>query len=235
MDKAPRMPRGFVSGPLGRIVALLLLLLAFVIVPFVLWGEQLDAAAPKLLRDQPTRWAIAAIGISLLFLDVLLPIPSSVVSVTLCLLLGPALGGAAVFVGMVGAFALGLLIGRLLPEERLRHWVGTDTWDALAAKRLPARLLWIAASRPVPVLAEVTALFAGSLRVPYKASMAVAALASLLVAAAYALTTWVGMPDGTQDNRAAWSTPLLVFSAACLPAASWLGYRWIRRRLLPRP
>jgi len=227
------MPRGFVFGPLSRIVALLLLLLAFVIVPFVLWVEQLDATAPRLLRDQPTRWAIAAIGIALLSSDVLLPVPSSVVSVTLCLLLGPVLGGAAVFVGMVGAFALGLLIGRLLPAERLRRWVGADTWDALAAKRLPASLLWIAASRPVPVLAEVTALFAGSVRVPYKASMAVAALASLLVAAAYALAVWVGMPGGTHGDRAAWSTPLLVFSAACLPAASWIAYRWIRAWLLP--
>lgn len=215
-------------------VAFFLLLLAFVIVPFVLWGEQLDATAPKLLRDQPTRWAIATIGIALLSLDVVLPVPSSVVSVTLCVLLGPALGGVAVFLGMVGGFTLGLLIGRLLPAERLRRWIGADTWDALAAQRLPTSLLWIAASRAVPVLAEVTALFAGSLRVPYKASIAVAALASVLVAAAYALTVWLGMPNATQDYHSPWSTPLLVFSAACLPAASWIAYRWIRRRLLTR-
>lgn len=225
-----RPSRGAFLVPSARILVFVLLLVTLVIVPFILWGEQLDVTAPKLLRDQPTRWAIAVFGVALLCFDVLLPVPSSVVSVTLCLLLGPVMGGVAVFVGMFGAFALGLSIGRLLPAERLRRWIGAETWDALAAKRLPASLLWIAASRPVPVLAEVTALFAGSLRVPMTASLAVAALASLLVAAAYALAVWLGMSDGSQGGG--WSTPLLAFSAACLPAASWIAYRWIRRRLM---
>lgn len=229
-NEARSMPRAIFFGSSIRLVVLLVLLVTLVIVPFILWGEQLDATAPRLLRDQPTRWAIAVFGVALLCSDVLLPVPSSVVSVTLCLLLGPVMGGVAVFMGMFGAFALGLLIGRLLPAERLRRWIGADTWDALAAKRLPASLLWIAASRPVPVLAEVTALFAGSLRVPMTASLAVAALASLLVAAAYALAVWLGMSDGSQGGG--WSTPLLAFSAACLPAASWIAYRWIRRRLM---
>jgi len=214
--------------PWSRMLVVLLMLFAFVIVPFVIWGDQMDASAPRLVQGQAAKWAIALIGIGLLVADVLLPIPSSVVSISLCLLLGPGLGGLAVFSGMVGAFAVGFLVGRLLPATRLRNWVGAQTWDAFASKRLPASLLWIAASRPVPVLAEVTAIFAGSVGMPFLPSLSVAALSSLLVAIAYALAGWLGL------HQAASSTALLVFSAACLPAASWGAFQWLRRSVLAR-
>jgi uncharacterized membrane protein YdjX (TVP38/TMEM64 family) len=209
----------------SRMIVVLLVLFAFVIVPFLIWGDQMDASAPKLVQGQATKWAIAVIGIGLLVADVLLPIPSSVVSISLCLLLGPGFGGLAVFTGMVGAFAAGYLVGHLLPAARLRSWVGAQTWDAFASKRLPAGLLWIAASRPVPVLAEVTAIFAGSVGMPFLPSLSVAALSSLLVSIAYGLAGWLGLQQADS------STALLVFSAACLPAVSWGIFQWIRRSM----
>ena len=133
----------------SRMSAVLLVLFAFVIIPFAIWGDRMDALAPELVQRQDTRWAVALIGIGLLVADVLLPIPSSVISISLCLLLGPWLGGFAVFSGMVGAFAVGFLVGRLLPVAQLRAWVGEQAWDALASRRLHASLLWIGASRPV--------------------------------------------------------------------------------------
>ncbi|MBG6077805.1 hypothetical protein [Polaromonas sp. CG_9.11] len=199
-----------------------LVLAAFVVVPFIIWGEQMDAHASNFVHDQATRWAIALIGIGLLVLDVILPVPSSLVSISLCMLLGPAWGVPTVFSGMVGAFALGYLIGQLLPAARLRAWVGPETWDAIA-RRQTAGMLWIAASRPVPVLAEVTAIFAGTLRLPFGASLAAAAASSLFVAVAYGLAAWVGL------EQAGSSTTLLVFSAACLPAASWAALKWLQR------
>lgn len=219
-----------VSGlvPWSRVLALLLALAAFVIVPFVIWGEQMDVSAPQVVQDQATKWAIASAGIILLVLDVVMPIPSSVVSIGLCFLLGPTLGGLAVFVGMVGAFVVGFQTGRLMPAARLRKWVGAQTWDALASDHLSASLLWIAASRPVPVLAEVVAIFAGSVRMPFLPSLASAVASSLLVATAYGLAGWLGL------SEAGSSTAVLVFSAACLPAASWAAFQWIRRFRLQR-
>jgi len=214
--------------PSARVLALLIALSAFVIAPFLLWGEQMDALAPQVVQGQRTLWAIALTGMALLVLDVVLPVPSSVVSIALCLLLGPVWGGLAVFIGMVGAFAGGYLLGRLLPAARLRTWVGGPTWDALASKHLPASLMWIAASRPVPVLAEVFAVFAGSVRMPWLPALAAAAASSLLVATAYALAAWLGL------SQAESSTAIAVFTAACLPAAGWAGWQWIRRARLQR-
>jgi uncharacterized membrane protein YdjX (TVP38/TMEM64 family) len=210
--------------PWVRMLTVVLVLAAFVIVPFMLWGEQMDANMPQLVQDQTTQWAVAWIGIALLVLDVLLPVPSSVVSMSLCFLLGPLWGGLAVLVGMVGAFAAGFWLGQLIPTSRIRSWVGAQTWDAVASTSQTSSLWWIAVSRPLPVLAEVTSVMAGSLRVPFGASFAAAALSSLLVASAYGASAWLGL--GQMGSSAA----LLALSAVCVPAASWAAFQWWRRR-----
>lgn len=209
--------------PLWRMLAVVLALVAFVLVPFIIWGEQMDRAVPRLVEDQTTKWAIALTGVALLVADVLLPVPSSIVSISLCLLLGPAWGVPAVFAGMVGAFALGYFSGLLLPADRLRAWVGARTWDSLVAGRQATGMLWIASSRPIPVLAEVTAILAGSLRLPFGPSLLAAAASSLLVATAYGAAAWLGL------DRADSSIEILVICAACLPAASWVALQVIRR------
>ncbi len=208
---------------LWRMLAIVLALVAFVLVPFIIWGEQMDHAVPRLVEDQTTKWAIALTGVALLVADVLLPVPSSIVSISLCLLLGPAWGVPAVFAGMVGAFALGYLAGLMLPAERLRAWVGARTWDSLAAGRQTTGMLWIASSRPIPVIAEVTAILAGSLRLPFGPSLLAAAASSLLVAAAYGAVAWLGL------DQADSSIAVLAICAAFLPAASWGALRFIRR------
>ena len=207
----------------SRMLIVVAVLVAIVIIPFALWGDQMESAAPRLVQNQAAAWAIAVVGVVLLIADVLLPIPSSVVSITLCLLLGPGWGAAAIFVGMMGAFALGYLVGRLTPVTRLRRWVGPRVWDEVAATAPVARFLWIAASRPVPVLAEVTALFAGTMRLPLAPSLASAGTASLLVAAAYAVIVWLGV------HQSSWPIAAFILASALLPAAAWFGCRSMKR------
>lgn len=214
-----------VSGlvPLGRMLLLVLAMVAFVIIPFIIVGEQLDTNLPKLIEGRTTKWAVALTGIALLVLDLFLPVPSSIVSISLCVLLGPIWGAPVVFVGMVGAFVVGYLAGRLLPAARLRAWVGMQTWDSFANHWQTSCLFWIAAARPVPVLAEVTAVFAGSLRLPFWPSLVAAGGSSLFVAIAYGVAAWLSL------DQAGSSTTLLVFFAACLPAASWATLKLIQR------
>jgi hypothetical protein len=73
------------------------------------------------------------------------------------------------------------------------------------------------------VLAEVTAILAGSLRLPFGPSLLAAAASSLLVAAAYGAAAWLGL------DQADSSIAILVICAACIPAASWGVLRVIRR------
>jgi len=201
------------------VVLLFVALCSAVLVPFAIWGESLDAALPAWLSSQAdARW-IAAVGFFLLVSDVLLPVPSSIVSIALCFLLGPALGGLVVFAGMSAAFLFGYAVGALVSRFAVNRWVATATWQIAARRLNEGSLFWLAATRPIPVLAEVNAVAAGILRLPLGRAMAHVAIADALVALAYALAARIGL--GAAD-----ASPLaLVAVAALLPGICWYGYR----------
>ena len=198
-------------------------LLAVIIVPFLVWGERLDGLAPEMLQQPNAQWYIAALGAALLIADVLLPVPSSVVSVLLCVLLGPVRGAAAIFVGMLGGFAAGYALGHMLPAARLRAWVGESLWDSVRDKAQAQSTMWIVVSRPVPVLAEAVALLAGSLRVPGKPALLAAALSSAAVAACYGAAVSLGFSNG--------SFALAFGASIVLASAVWFVSSYWRSRL----
>lgn len=199
-------------------------LLACVLVPFALWGDVLDRAAPAWLSAQDARLWLAMLGIALLMADVVLPLPSSVIGMLLCWGLGPLWGGLAVASGCLLAFALGYVLGRVLPETRLRRWVGAALWDRARNTAQRRALWWIAAARPLPVLAELSALLAGVWRLPPLAAFAHAAWSSCAVGALYGASAWLGL---SEPHPAAMLPAMLA-----LPAAMWLVHRILLRRLL---
>jgi uncharacterized membrane protein YdjX (TVP38/TMEM64 family) len=136
----------------GRALAVLGAALLVPIIPFVVIGELpgerwLSAAGSDGLR-------FGATGAALLALDLLLPIPSSIVGAMLGGRLGFSAGAAWTFLGLCTGHLVGYALGRLLPER----------W----ASQLPSApsLALVFLSRPVPVFAEAVTLAAGVERVP---------------------------------------------------------------------
>lgn len=162
---------------------LLVFLAAFLVV---------EASNPALLTD-PGSWlpqagpGTAAASVALLVADVFLPVPSSVIMVGNGALFGVALGTALSLAGSLGATALGFFLGRrgeamirrlVTPGEKARADALLARWGALA----------ILVTRPIPLLAETTAILAGASPLGWArmlaASLAGAAPSCLL----YALT-----------------------------------------------
>ena len=194
-----------------------------IVVPFALWGDGIARAAPGWLGPADHAAWFAALGIALLVADVLLPIPGSAVGMALCWTLGPLWGGASLAAGLTLSFAAGYALGRLLPEYRIRRWVGAPLWDAMCRQACHYALWWIVAARPLPVLAEMSALLAGVWRVPASHALLVAALSSCGVAALYAGTVWLGM----NEPGVAFVLP----ATLALPALAWTVQRVLVRRL----
>lgn len=101
--------------------------------------------------------AAVAVGIGLLVVDVLAPVPSSAVMAALGARFGVAGGTALAVAGGLGSLWLASRIGGRLATRydvgdrpRVRAWV--DRWGALA----------VVASRPIPVLAESVAITAAA-------------------------------------------------------------------------
>ena len=197
---------------------LVLLLILFVLI------EALDIS----LQTRPLSWLnqggmIGALaGVGLLVADVALPVPSSLVMVAHGAIFGVVIGTVLSAVGSTGAalvgFALGWrgepLLSRFMPpEERARADRLLAQWGTLA----------IIVTRPVPLLAETTAIMAGASPLGWR-SVALAALAgSLPGALLYAMT---GAVAASFQNRA------LVFGLVLLVAGVfWLAGRWLEPRL----
>jgi len=184
---------------------------AAVALPFLLFGE----LPVEELSARPT-WSVATLAITFLALDTLLPVPSSVVLVLLGARLGIFWGAVAGAIGLTCGAVLGLWIGRAIASS-----VGAEQRSAAAAVE---RLGWtpalsVALLRGVPVLAETSAILAGTRRADVLAVIRLVLPASLVLAIA---GSWAGSA-GAQENPA-WlaAGAVLVPVAAALPAAATL-------------
>lgn len=199
------------------------LLLAGVLVPFALVGEALESVIVAEAAQAEAGPRVGLVAALLLAADLLLPIPSSVVATAAGYLLGPAQGGAWVWLGLNLSVALGYLVGRQGEGLALRL-VGPDS--LMQARSLFSRHgLWVLVlSRPVPVLAEATAVLAGLGAMPPGPLALTAGLSNLGLAALYA---WVG-----SSGRGELGLVALFGGAVLLPGLGLLLSRVVRRGAL---
>jgi uncharacterized membrane protein YdjX (TVP38/TMEM64 family) len=186
-----------------------LLLLAFVLVPFALMGEEQAEAWMKQAQGPAGAWILGG----LLALDIVLPVPSSVVSTAAGALLGAPAGALVSTAGMTLAALAGYAIG-LTGAGRARRFTGDASLTRAQDMLAKYGDLAFAACRPVPVLAEAGAIFAGLTRFPFLRFLLWTTLANAATSTVYAIA-------------GAWSTGanafFLAFAAALgLPALALL-------------
>jgi uncharacterized membrane protein YdjX (TVP38/TMEM64 family) len=152
-----------------------------------------EAAGIPLLEDptpwlERAGWLSAAIGVALLAVDVLLPIPSNVIMIAHGALFGVLAGTLLSLAGSMAAAAAGFWIGRrggpllalVVPaDERARANAILERWGVLA----------IVVSRPLPLLAETMTVLAGASPLGWGRAMLAALLGSLPPCLFYA---WAG-------------------------------------------
>ncbi|MFF0945044.1 TVP38/TMEM64 family protein [Kocuria sp. CPCC 205300] len=130
----------------------------------------------------------AGIGVGLLSLDVVIPVPSSLVMIAHGALFGVWGGAGLSLLGGAAATLIGFLTGRVVrdPVRRL-----TNPRLRARAERLLGRWGWLAvlATRPVPVLAETVSVLAGATTMRWPSVLAAGVLGNLVPALAYA---WAG-------------------------------------------
>ncbi len=205
----------------ARTFVLLTLVLLVIIVPFCLYGTSVNAWTGRLIAQAEThRFTTGALLTLLLAVDILMPVPSSLVSTACGLALGFLGGTLASFLGMTVSSTAGYFIGRYAsaPAETLIGKKEVALLDAFHARHGVWVLL---ALRPVPVLAEASVLFSGLSRQPLPQVLAVTTLGNLAVSAVYAA---VGVWGRLSDSF------LLAFGVTILLAGMLI--LWLRRKRL---
>ena len=171
-----------------RWVLLCIGILAIILVPFFLFGEQIEAWTESFLESASDHSALVAVVLGgLLAVDILVPVPSSLVSTAAGFFLGAGGGIVTSLAGMtvscIGGYYLGVQFGR----PAANRLVGDGEMTRLEKLRQRIGDWVIVVTRPVPVLAEAAVLFAGISEMPIHQFLLLATLSNLGVSAVYAI------------------------------------------------
>jgi uncharacterized membrane protein YdjX (TVP38/TMEM64 family) len=189
-----------------KTVLLILVALAMPIVPFVIIGEL--PGERWLSATDENAMAFALLGGGLLTVDVLLPIPSSIIITLLGSRLGFVEGWLSAWLGLTLGHAIGYWIGRLWPRKLAPEFPETPT------------LFVLFLTRPVPILAEAVSIAAGATRVPFLPTILVCALGNVI---------FTGVLTANGAALFDYELPLVgVILPLLVPALGWVAWRWIR-------
>lgn len=204
-------------------------LLAMIVAAHFLFEHPVADFFGRLPAADGNRLVIASVIILGLSIDILLPIPSSVISVWSIVSLGPIGGVAAIWIGLCLACLFGYGLGAVANTRFLGKFIKPR--DTIEAGRLSARygLPALVLLRAVPVLAEASVVSAGMVKMPFRRFMLVTSLSNAGIALAYA-----GFGEYLNINA---SFAAALAAGVIVPLCAWAvaaGFKhWRRLRAIP--
>jgi uncharacterized membrane protein YdjX (TVP38/TMEM64 family) len=181
----------------------------------LLVGAQIEAWTDNFIESASSHqsWVAVVLG-TLLAVDILVPTPSSLVSTAAGFTLGFIKGTLVSWAGMTISCIIGFWIGARFGRAAAQRLVGNSELERLEdmSQRFGDWIIII--SRPVPMLAEASVLFAGTSQMSLYRFLLLSTLSNLGISVAYAVT---GAFSATINSF------LLAFGASMLlPAAAML-------------
>lgn len=206
-----------------RLFMLITVIMALIIVPFFLWGDDVNEwftsqswfdSDGKLAGSH--RGAAALVMFGLLASDILIPVPSSLVSTCCGLFLGFFDGFFVSFGAMCVSAAFGYLLGRFF-SDYAKRLLGDRETSVLKRFQGNTRGWWLLLLRPVPVLAEASVLMSGIGKQPIRRVSMEVLIGNAVVSAVYAA---VGAAGGKSDSMLLAFAGTIAISGLCMLVAS---------------
>lgn len=192
------------------------------IVPFLGFGDWLEGAIERWLDPPPPPAMVALATVGLLSTDILLPIPSSVVSTVAGAQLGIVGATLASWLGMTLGATLGFLLARAFGRPLAERFSSSDDLDHMDALARHYGVWILIGTRALPVLAEAAVLLLGTARLSWRRFFPAVALSNLGIALVYAVLGHFARSQG----QFAWA----LAASIALPVLATTMARW----LLPR-
>jgi len=196
--------------PQLRTLLLLAVLLAIPIIPFLIFGSTIESWVDQWRNEPATAPIVALMVVGLLATDVLLPVPSSVISTIGGLRLGWFYGTLASWLGMTLGAVLGFAIARKWGRP-VALWLSRESdLDRMQTTKDRFGAMSLIVTRAVPVIAEATVLLVGIQRMPWRSFLPPVLLSNLGVALAYSAF-------GDFAGRHVWLPAVLALAIALPP------------------
>ena len=167
-------------------------MIAMVVVPFVLLEEPV-LRITDLSMTNTHQWALAGLVVVLLASDVFLPVPSSLVGTSAGFLLGYSAGFLATWLGLTLGCVLGYWFGRIAGRALVSRLVSEAELSRAEALFIRFGVIALLICRAVPVMAEVSVIFAGISRMPLRKFGLAVAGSNTGISAAYAAVGYFAM------------------------------------------
>ncbi|WP_414470127.1 TVP38/TMEM64 family protein [Methanobacterium sp. ACI-7] len=167
-------------------VTFVLVILTIILIPFMIFGNSIENWTNYFLNSSPSELLVAIVVGGLLSVDILAPVPSSIVSTAGGYFLGFILGTLVSFLGMTVSCIIGYILGAKLGNPISEKLVGKSEFSKLERLQNKYGDWIIIISRAVPVLAEASVLVAGIGRMSLKRFFLLILLSNLGISIAYA-------------------------------------------------
>lgn len=205
-----------------RSTLLIGLVLLVPVVPFLVFGAQLESWLRRAVEQPMPYWLAAVVVVGLLSTDILLPIPSSLVSTLGGWRLGWQMGTLCSWLGMNAGSMLGFSLARRWGHPfalRLARREDLERMQQLSDRVGP---LVLVLTRAVPILAEASVLLLGIHRLAWRRFLPPITLSNLGIALAYSAF-------GSVAQRHNW-LPQALAVAVGMPVLFGMGLRLFWRR-----
>jgi membrane protein DedA with SNARE-associated domain len=182
------------------------------VVPFLGFGDRLDRTVMGWFDPPPAASVVAGLTVGVLAVDVLLPVPSSLVSTLAGAQLGVVAATAVSWVGMTVGAVVGFYLARRWGRPLAARFSGDD--DLARMDHLTERYgAWVLIlTRALPVLAEAAVLLVGATGLAWSRFLPAVMLSNLGIAAVYStLGYWA---------RSQQQLPLALAASIALPVAA---------------
>lgn len=160
------------------------ILITIVLIPFFIFEESINSWINVLISENgDNTFILAAILFAVLASDILLPIPSCLLSAMCGAFLGPVLGFIVSFAAMSVSSVIGFFIGSTASSLARRLMSDNEKSLESNAKSGPFMLFIL---RPVPVLAECSCVYAGLRRYNFAKCFVWLSVGNAVISAVYA-------------------------------------------------
>ena len=201
-----------------RFIAVFVGLSVIFLIPFLIWGDLFDAA---LTREGSISWMESfgplgwLAGIGLLVLDLVIPIPSTIIMSALGYLYGAVPGGLLATLGSCLSGLLGYFLCRCFGIRAAARLVGEEPLGEMETTFRQMGGWLVVLSRWLPLFPEVVACMAGLARMPFPVFLVALVCGSLPLGFVFALIGSLGV-----------SSPFSALAlSAVLPPLLWLAAR----------
>lgn len=169
-----------------RWVLLTVAIIVLLLIPFILFGDSLENWTNNFLQSSPSNLIACIIIGSLLSIDIVAPVPSSIVSTAGGYFLGFIGGTLISLVGMTISCLIGYWIGIKFGRAATERFVDPKEISRFESLQKKYGDWIIIISRSVPLLAETSVLFAGIGRMKFSCFISMVTISNLGISMVYA-------------------------------------------------